>query len=100
MINLKLKDIKKRKIISKYENSKLIFNLINSNNNFEFLIQYNLAQFKNKKISRNTCVARLSKRCVLTNNNKILNSHFKLSRYMFLKFARFNSIFGLKKSYW
>nr|QYC61845.1 ribosomal protein S14 [Actinocyclus sp. mgcode 4] len=99
MINLKIKNIKRRKLITKYENSKYILNLIYSNKNFNNSIQSNLVQFKNKNIPINSCSIKLTKRCILTNNNKILNSHFSISRSVFLKFARLNLIFGVKKNY-
>ena len=100
MINLKFKDIKKRKLVTQYENSKFIMHLIHSNKNFKSSIQSNLSQFKNRNISKNSCVVRLTKRCVISNNNKTIHSQFKLSRSIFLKFARLNLIFGLRKTSW
>lgn len=100
MKNLKIKDIKKRKLVSQYENSKFIMNLISSDHNLESSIQSNLSLLKNSRSSKNSCAIKLTKRCIVTNNNKILNSQFKISRSIFLKFARLNLIFGLKKNYW
>jgi len=100
MINLKFKDSQKRKLFKKFEHSKYIYNLIESNISFPFFIYLNVIQLKKINVPQNSCFIRLTKRCVLTNKNKILNNYFKLSRQSFLKFARFNLIFGIKKNSW
>jgi ribosomal protein S14 len=97
---LKLREIKKRQLVKNYENSKYVFKLIESNLNIKLLIQYNLILIKNLNVPKNSCVTRLRQRCLLTHNKTTLNKYFKLSRHMFLKYARFNFFFGLKKFYW
>ena len=100
MIKLKFKDIKKRKLVKNYEHLKFVLKLIDTNIHFDFLMQCNLTHFKYRNTPKDSSSVRLSKRCVLSNNKTLLNKHFKLSRSVFLKFARFNSIYGLKKFYW
>lgn len=97
---LKFKDKKKRQFVKNNENLKFVFKLIQLNTNIKLLIHYNLAIIKNSNISKNSCVIRLKSRCLLTNKKTTFNKHFKLSRHMFLKYARFNYFFGLKKFCW
>lgn len=100
MLKIKFKDCQKRQLVKKLEYSKYIYTLLKSNFNFSLFISLNLIQLKKNNISKNSCYIRIAKRCVLTNNNKILNKYFKISRHFFRKFARFNLIFGIKKNSW
>lgn len=96
---LKVKNKKIRATIQKFEHKKFILKTVNMNNYLASAIKYNLL-YKKLKIKQNSSSVRLSKRCVLSNKKAIINKKFRISRYMFLKFARLNIIHGLKKNYW
>lgn len=100
MIKLKFTNLKKRQLIKQFESYKYTYNLIESNLNFSFFLYLNLIQLKKLYLPINSCDIRVTKRCVYTNNNKIFNKYYKLSRQSFRKFARFNLIFGINKNSW
>ena len=96
---LKVKNKKIRATIRKFEHKKFILKIVNMNKFLALAIKYNLLSIK-LKIKKNNSHVRITKRCILSNKKAIINKKFRISRYMFLKFARLNLIHGLKKNYW
>lgn len=93
---LKTKNVKLRRSIYKFEHLQFINKLINVNNYVSFFIKRNI-NTQSLKIRKQYSFVKVSKRCVVTNKQKIFNKYLNISRLNFLKYARFNHIYGLKK---
>ena len=98
MKKLKIQNISKRKLIKKLEHFNYITKLIRANTRLHKIIHFNLSNSSSLlKISSNTM---LSNRCIFSNKNSIISNYFRMSRFFFLKFSRFNLIYGVKKFFW
>ena len=99
MKKLLAKDKKIRKIIKKVEKKKFVLKTISNNSSLSNLIRLNA--FYN--LNRLTCKSSktfVSNRCVYTYNKKKFNKLTHFSRFIFLKLAQQNNVYGLKKSSW
>jgi len=94
-----IKDLKKRKVVKKFENKKIVLKSLILNNNFKNFISWN-AYTLLISLPKNSSKTRIVKRCIFTGKKSCVNKNFKLSRFFFLKFARFCFIPGLNKSTW
>lgn len=96
---LKVKNKKIRKEIKKSEQKKLIIKLAELNNYITLPIKNNLLHHKSS-LKKNSSFIRSTKRCILSNKKTIFNKKFRISRFMFLKYARLNILYGIKKNSW
>lgn len=96
MLNLKIRDIKKRKNFKKFEKKKKILKALIYNksiNKKEKKIIF--SKFYNIPI--NSSKIRIKKRCILTNRPKGILSFFKISRIKFRELASKGNLPFLKK---
>jgi len=93
---LKKKEKKKRVFFYVLEDSLKIVKSIRTNNSFNYLMKWNLLHIQTL-FSKNSSKVRASNRCIISNRKNIIHKHFKLSRLVFLKFARFGFIHGITK---
>lgn len=98
MKKLKLKNIKQRKLFKMQEQSSHIVKLITKNCSFNFQVRSNLKYLKDSPSK--SFRSRITDRCIFSNHRTTISKHFKMGRSTFLRFARFNSIYGLTKLYW
>ena len=96
MRKLKIKDKNKRFFVFKFEEYKKISKSIINNNTFNNLIKWNIIR-KQSFLSKNSSRIRVSNRCVVSNRRNVIYKHFRLSRLIFLKFARFGILYGITK---
>lgn len=87
----------KRKLSLSFEKKKKIYKSLVVNDNFIKTIRWNadLNIFK-----RSLSFIQLNNRCIITGRKNIYNCYYKLSRIMFLKYARKGVISNLIKSSW
>lgn len=93
------KDKKIRNKIKKLEKKKFILKTISNNTHLSNLIRFN-AFYNLNKLPNISSKTYISNRCVNTVNKKKFNKLTHFSRMIFLKLARNNKIYSLKKSSW
>lgn len=100
MKKLKLRNINKRKFVKKFELVNYLTQLVRLNKNLNQLIFLNFNYTNSRDIFKKSSRHALTNRCIFSNKNSIISKYFRLSRFFFLKFSRFNLIYGMKKLYW
>jgi len=100
MKKLKVQSIKKRKLVKKLELVNFLLRLIRLNINLNQLILLNFNYSNSSYLFKRSSRHVLTNRCIYSNKNSIISKYFRLSRFFFLKFSRFNLIYGIKKFYW
>lgn len=93
------RDKKTRKTIRKFEKEKFVLKTISNNSNLSNLIRLN-AFYNLNKLTHRSSKTFISNRCVYTFNKRKFNKLTNFSRFIFLKLAQQNNIYGLKKSSW
>ena len=99
MINLLIRDKKKRKLISKYEHRKLNLKKIITNFKLPTALRWE-ASLELSSLPRNSSKTRSKNRCIVTNRGKAIHRHFKISRIILRQLGLSGNISGLKKSSW
>jgi len=82
-----------------YELRRFILKNILKNDNVPVTLKWK-ASLKLSKMPKGGSFVVLCNRCVFTGRRKRFNKFYNFSRLMFLKFVRFGSLSGLKKSTW
>lgn len=93
------RDKKTRKVVKTFERKKFILKTISNNSSLSSLVRLNAFHNLNKLTSRASKTF-ISNRCVYTYNRKKFSKLTNFSRFIFLKLAQQNNIYGLKKSSW
>ena len=96
---LRIKNKKIRQMIKKSEHQKLVHKLIKVTDYLNFTIKQNSLYHRLTRKKRSSFV-KISRRCILSNKKTIFNKKFRISRFMFLRFARLNILHGIRKNYW
>ena len=96
---LKIKNIKNRFWVKTFEKKKLVYKIVKFSKIVNIEIKKN-SEYEHLYLSKKTSSVRLTKRCILTNKKSIFNKNIRISRFMFLKYARLNLIYGIKKNFW
>lgn len=96
---LKVKIKNKKKLVLKFEHKKLIYKLLKFNKFLNSEVKFNIFN-ENCFLPINSSKIRLTKRCIITNNKKIFNKNFRISRFLFFKYARLSYLYGLQKDSW
>lgn len=87
----------KRNLALKYEKKKKIFKSLSMNNNLVKTIRWKADL---NILNRSLSFIQLTNRCIITGRKNILNKSYKLSRIIFLQYARKGLITNLIKSTW
>jgi len=93
------RDKKTRKVVKNFEKKKFILKTISNNSSLSSLVRLNAFNNLNKITSRASKTF-VSNRCVYVYNKKKFSKLTNFSRFIFLKLAQQNDIYGLKKSSW
>ena len=100
MKKLKIQSINKRKLVKKFEHFNYVTKLIRVNYSLNKIIYLNLNLINSSFLLKKSSKHLISNRCICSNKNSIISNYFRLSRFFFFKFSRFNSIYGVKKLFW
>lgn len=95
-----ISDIKKRKLVLKYENKRIILKSILKNSNILKTTRWNANLLLTESCYTNTTKTRLVNRCVFTGRKGKFRQSFRFSRLVFLNLARNGLIYGICKSAW
>jgi len=99
MINLLLRDKKRRSIVSKYEYKKLSCKKIITNSEIPLNIRQEI-YFKFSNLPKNSSSTRIKNRCIFTNRARAVLRNFQVSRLVLRQLGSSGEISGLIKSSW
>lgn len=99
MKKLVKKDKKNRNYFLNKEVKRFVLKNIMKNNNFSIVLRCKALLKLSKELKRSSLIFFVN-RCIFTGRRKRVNKFFNFSRMIFLKFARFGYINGLKKASW
>lgn len=94
-----IRDIKRRKLVDKYEIKRLFLKSLVMNENLSNDVRTK-AQLKLSQLPANSSKTRVNSKCVLTNRSKSVYKLFKLSRIMVRQLSHKGLIPGVTKSSW
>ena len=87
----------KRNLVLNYEKRKKIYKSLTLNNNLIKTVRWKADL---NTLKRSLSSIQLTNRCIVSGRKNILNKSYKLSRIIFLKYARKGFITNLIKSTW
>lgn len=93
---LNQKNKKTRKTFKNFEHLKLINKIIKVNNDFILPLKRN-SSYYNSILPKKSTYVKIYKLCLFSNKHKTFNKYLNISRINYLKYARSNMIYGLKK---
>lgn len=96
---LLLKDKKRRKLFEVYEEKKVIFKYLATNNNLNFNLRKE-AYFNLILCPLNSSLVRIRNRCLISNRARGVFKFFKVSRSFFKSLALNGYFPGIKKASW
>ena len=99
MKNLIERDKKKRQLVLKYEQKRLILKTLKANCNLSDNIRW-IANLELSNLPKNSSKTRLNNRCILTGRGKAVLRSFRLSRIALRTLASYGVVAGFQKSSW
>jgi len=99
MKNLIERDKKKRQLVLKYEQKRLIFKMLKSNCTLSNNIRW-IANLELSNLPKNSSKTRVTNRCILTGRGKAVLRSFRISRIALRTLASYGVISGLQKASW
>ena len=99
MKNLVERDKKRRHLVLRYEETRIILKYLLSNRNLSAEVRAHAVELFGR-LPKDSSKTRLNSRCIVTGRGKSVSRYFRLSRIMLRMFASSGSLSGLQKSSW
>lgn len=93
------RDKKRRKLVDKYEITRLELKNIIKSTSLPIKVRWE-ASLKLSKLPRNSSKVRIRNRCVITGRSRGIYRDFKMSRIVFRQLASNGELPGVRKSSW
>jgi small subunit ribosomal protein S14 len=93
------RDKKKRQLVAKYEQKRLILKTLKADRSLSNDIRW-VANLELAALPKNSSKTRINNRCILTGRGKAVLRSFRVSRITLRILASYGMISGLKKSSW
>jgi len=100
MKKLQYRDKKVRSAVKQLEAKKQLLQMILDNKHVSRFVKGKVRLKNNSELLSNSSKTRITNRCILTNRKKRVNKYYNLSRLVFIRFMKDNSLRNLQKICW